>query len=152
MKCPRCSGQILPGKFKTIPMHKCNFCDGMLILQSNLLQILVRLNMDLSLSISLDSHIELIENKHGVCKCPSCHEVMNSFGYMGSNYVIIDNCIHCNLLWVDALELGAMALLYARTEKRSQYRELQSLSRQSDLLTEHLVRQAIIEAFILENL
>lgn len=41
-----------------------------------------------------------------------------------------------------------MALLYWRTEKRSQYRELQSLSRQSDLLKNHMVKQAIAEAFI----
>lgn len=62
------------------------------------MQILVTLNMDLSLSISLDSHIELIENKHGVCECPSCQEVMTNFGYMGSNQVIIDNCIKCKVI------------------------------------------------------
>jgi len=66
---------------------------------------------------------------------------------MGSKTVIIDNCSDCWLLWVDALEIGTMALLYARTEKRSEYRELKSLSRQSDLVADYMIQNAVFEAF-----
>jgi Zn-finger nucleic acid-binding protein len=38
--------------------------------------------------------------------CPSCHQLMDTHPYYGPGNVVIDNCAHCGLIWLDYGELG----------------------------------------------
>jgi|GEM_PF-4050777 len=154
MNCPRCNVLLLAGDFKDIPVHKCNSCHGMLFPRAQLVLILKRFHPDMSFSVSLDTHVEKVENEHGLCHCPSCNQLMSNFGYMGCDQIIIDNCGKCKLIWVDALELGEMSLLYARTEKRAEHRELDSRAQinllellEQDAETEKTIQELIQGAF-----
>jgi hypothetical protein len=74
---------------------------------------------------------------------------MEAFGYMGTKFVIIDSCSSCKHLFLDKLELGVMATLFAKTNKRTETRKIERASYQSDLVTTHVIQQAVQQAFIM---
>lgn len=62
--------------------------------------------------------MDAVKDAGGGLHCPKCGATMEHYGYMGSNRVMIDGCDGCGLLWLDVQELGAICLLFARTELR----------------------------------
>jgi Zn-finger nucleic acid-binding protein len=118
--CPRCCLDLQPGKYADMDLFLCPTCRGVLIAQHRLPSVLDTLARSMREIISPDDPIELVKDKGAVGSCPACRNPMENYGYMGSKAILIDRCNSCDSYWIDALELGAMSLLYARTELRAQ--------------------------------
>jgi len=40
--------------------------------------------------------------------CPSCGRLMDTHPYYGPGNVVVDNCVHCHIIWLDYGELGVI--------------------------------------------
>lgn len=120
MDCPRCATRLEAKVAEPqIELLVCPSCTGTLVPQNRLVRLLEMIAQPLSHVVDVNEPIEAIPDKEGHCICPTCQQVMESFGYMGTRLVIADRCGPCAQIWTDPDELGTMALLYLRTNKRA---------------------------------
>jgi Zn-finger nucleic acid-binding protein len=68
-----------------------------------------------------------------VLRCPDCGQPMEKHGYMGIAAIPIDTCPACELVWVDAGELGRMRAAVAATSGHQRARE--DADRRTELAT-----------------
>lgn len=71
---------------------------------------------------------------------------MENYGYMGSRKVMLDACGDCNVVWVDALELAAMARMRVRTESRVTL--MRNAHNPADIVGTSIVTRAVEAAFL----
>ncbi|MFT4627084.1 MAG: Zn-finger nucleic acid-binding protein [Myxococcota bacterium] len=150
MQCPRCDHTLDAGQYEGVDVHRCAGCGGVLASQHRLIPLMTELTRSLAKHVDLDQPIPRIPDLPGEVHCPKCRKKMANFGYMGMNSIMIDRCPEDWLVWIDPDELGAMAVLFARTEKRTNARhsfyeeELAGMNRRVDRL---LVQRAIADGF-----
>jgi Zn-finger nucleic acid-binding protein len=118
--CPRYGEGLRDGAYKKVPGAYCTGCGGLLVGQRDLRRFLEQLARDLLESIDADTPVRPVPDAGGGLRCPRCREVMEHYGYMGTRLVLIDRCDACAAVWLDADELGRLALLFARTGLRQQ--------------------------------
>lgn len=147
MQCPRCDTSLAEGQYEQVVAFLCQSCAGILIKQRDLPSVLDRLSLDLYASVSISMNLPVVPDINNVIDCPECRSKMEHYGYMGSHKVMIDCCASCNWLWLDALELSAMAKMYVRTDK-SRERSL-SLYKTSDIVGTHMITEAVSKAFLM---
>jgi len=116
--CPRCRRPLVPGALGGVELAICSGCEGVLVEQRRVIGLMEAMATELMDGIDLDHPLEAMADDGGRCECPRCGEALVSFGYLGTALVFPSRCRRCEVLWVDPGELGAMALLYARTERR----------------------------------
>lgn len=149
MKCPTCDVTFEKGKLYGVPIRQCPSCGGLLIVQRFLLNVLDPLSLEIANQVSVDQRIAPLPDKEEQRDCPSCEEKMEAYGYLGTKTVIIDSCTSCKHLFLDKLELGVMATLYAKTNKRAEIRKIERASIRSDLVGTHVMQEAVSRAFML---
>jgi Zn-finger nucleic acid-binding protein len=125
-KCPRDNHILDEGEFHEIPVMHCPECEGVLIKQMSLMKLLKEMAKELAQDISFESEIESVEDKGANVDCPGCYSVMENYGYMGSNDVMIDSCGQCTVLWIDSNELATMCFINERATKRFKHQREQS--------------------------
>lgn len=136
--CPRCSTALQHGAFQNVEIDKCPDCDGVFVLQRKLVPLLEAMSAELGAQIDIDAEISPFEDQEGHVACPGCGGPTDNFGYMGTKLVMVDRCKACEALWIDPGEVGAMSMLYARTNRRVQHRVAKSAERtQSTMRTLH---------------
>ncbi len=133
--CPRCATPLEVAACADVAFQQCPGCAGHLLRQADLLRVLERLAKDLAATLGPDTVVERVPDKGGGVSCPRCGRPMEHYGYMGTNLVMIDACAPCGVLWLDTDALGAMGLLYARTQRREAARE-EALRQWSEKLDE----------------
>lgn len=116
MNCPRCEVGLREGRFHDVPIDICTGCRGVLLEQRLLVRVLQRLVVDLSTTVDLAAPIVPMPDAGGI-RCPKCSGVTDNYGYMGMRKVMIDRCSPCSVLWLDPNELGAIAKMYAQTNR-----------------------------------
>ena len=89
-------------------------CSGTLLRRHDLASVLDVLALELYGRVLSHTDLPGVPDEHPPIDCPDCGTSMERYGYMGSHKIMIDGCPDCAALWLDARELGAMALLYAR--------------------------------------
>jgi Zn-finger nucleic acid-binding protein len=116
----------------------CKKCQGVLVAPNKVYPLMATLANQLIPIIGLYDPVKLVEDKGAVDCCPACSKPMENFGYMGSKMVLIDRCVDCGRIWIDTDELGAMSILFARTEMRKEELEakLEGASNKADLSAE----------------
>ena len=117
-QCPRCDGTLKFGRYHNQKVHHCSSCSGTLFALASLGQALEELSAELFCKVSPDAVLPELTNTNELLNCPHCASRMENYGYMGSHKVMLDSCIECNMIWVDALELAAMAKMRIQTDKR----------------------------------
>jgi len=120
MKCPRCEDKLVSGTYEEHDAFHCHGCAGTLFQQAALGYTLERFSADLYSQVPLATPVPKIGDKAGQISCPMCEKIMENYGYMGTGQVMLDACNACELVWVDALELAAMAKMRARLDKNMQ--------------------------------
>jgi Zn-finger nucleic acid-binding protein len=120
--CPRCSVVLDHGKLGPAEVDLCPDCRGTLVEQKRLIALVEWMAGELLHGLDLDQEIEFVEDPGPVASCPACGGAMDRSGYMNMPQVLIDRCMGCRAVWLDVGELGAMSLIYARTERRSKER------------------------------
>lgn len=121
--CPRCSVPLNHGRLGPAEVDLCPDCRGTLVEQKRLMGLVEWMAGELLQGLDLDQEIEFVENPGAVGACPACGAAMERSGYMNMPQVLIDRCLSCRAVWLDVGELGAMSLIYARTERRSTERK-----------------------------
>lgn len=99
------------------PFERCTGCGGGVIALRDLEYALEGLEPDLAAG---DEHtpMQAVPDPGGVVACPMCSEPMSSGGYQEQNYVRIDRCVRCMVLFLDVGELEAMAEQRVRSERQ----------------------------------
>ena len=110
-------------EFAGVPLDMCDTCMGALVKQRDLVRLLDGMSAALAKEMSFDHEIEPVVDHAGKVDCPGCGKHMDTFGYMESTVVYADRCSSCWLIWTDPDEIGAMAVLYARTNHRTGIRQ-----------------------------
>lgn len=140
--CPRDKHELDEGEFHEVPVMHCPECEGVLINQISLMKLLTEMGKELSQDISFESEIEPVEDKGANLSCPGCYSVMENYGYMGSNDVMIDCCGQCTVLWIDSNELATMCFMNERANKR--FKQLQDSSKEQRRRLDKFVVQDVI--------
>ena len=118
MHCPRCDGTLHDKAMGAATVQVCAACTGTLVRQADLVPLLHELAGPTMQVIDPHESIDPIPDPGKHLPCPICGQVMDAFGYMGSDVVIVDRCGHDAVIWADAGELGVMSVLYARSNDR----------------------------------
>jgi Zn-finger nucleic acid-binding protein len=116
--CPRCHGELKRATLADMAVQLCPDCAGVLVSQGILIPVLSAVGRALATEIDVDTTLEAVEDPGAGLSCPRCRRPMINFGYMGTNLVFLDRCERCEHVWADGQELGAAALLAARTDLR----------------------------------
>lgn len=143
MRCPSCGADLAAKKVDgKVDVHACA-CGGTLVAVNRLVPLLEVLGGAMRHAIGPDEPIEAVPATTARRPCPRCRRPMEPFGYMGTTLVTLDRCNDDALLWIDADEVGALALLYLRTTKRTAERDKQHQQlRESMERTTHLTLSA----------
>ena len=130
--CPRCTGRILSERnVQGVAISACEACGGLLVPQPRLVPLLRAMTGDLD--IAAEAEIPPAPKSDPAGPCPRCGSQMQGFGYMGMKLATLDRCEPCGLLWIDANELDTVAMLFARTERRSRDRQAGRAEREAEL-------------------
>lgn len=102
--CPNQCGELHFGQLLGVKVVGCPVCRGMLVESVAFGHLVEVLRADYrgadSLPTPLDPQQLEIERR-----CPACYEPLEVHPYFGPGAVVIDSCIACNLIWLDASEL-----------------------------------------------
>jgi len=128
-------------------VHRCGRCAGTLLGQRDVRKVLDRLAPDLMERVVGDIPIPPVPDDHPDIRCPDCGTNMERYGYMGSHRVMIDGCHACNALWLDALELAAMAKMSVRLDKNME--RLRLSHRPADIVSMNMILNAVESAFLM---
>jgi Zn-finger nucleic acid-binding protein len=127
--------------------------------QTRMNALLEIMSKELQRSIPLDCPLDKIPDRGSSVPCPMCGAQMENYGYMGANFVMLDACHACRMLWLDTLELGAMAVEFARTTRRVDVIRMQEesdrleLARTAEaLVVANTVGRLMLKSFIIAKL
>jgi Zn-finger nucleic acid-binding protein len=109
--CPICLKPLVKASIEEVGIFSCPICRGNLIEQSKMLSIL-RQAPDLERA-GEEHHSSRDELQRRVT-CPECQAGMDTYQYGGPGNVIIQGCIHCELVWLDFGEIAKILRSYAR--------------------------------------
>lgn len=116
MQCPACATPLVTDCIDTVVLFGCPTCLGTLVPQRDLarvIDVLVRQTPNLT-----DRPVEEIRHSTQPRICPRCDQAMDSFGYMGTKFVLLDRCESDGLVWTDVEELHMMARMVAHNQRR----------------------------------
>jgi Zn-finger nucleic acid-binding protein len=117
LSCPRCKLALGALEVRNIALQGCGNCKGVLVGQSDLPRLLAATSADLLKSFDPETTIEPVKKDAGAgAACPRCAAAMENDDYCAAGLVHFDRCARCNVLWLDADELGAMTLMWARMD------------------------------------
>lgn len=101
--CPVCAVPLIHASLSKIRMRYCTRCRGMLIPMDVFLALVEELREgDPGTLIAPTPDCHDLQRK---INCPHCHQHMDTHFYNGPGNVIIDDCDHCSLNWLDHGEL-----------------------------------------------
>ncbi len=116
--CPRCKQALDQATLHDVKVAACKPCQGTLLVQNDLQRTLEALCAPLLKRFDPDAKLEAVKDSEGRIDCPRCARPMDRDDYCGARLVFFDRCNSCALLWFDADELGAMAMMWARMNSR----------------------------------
>lgn len=114
--CPRCKKTLGSMEMQGISLQGCEACKGVLVSQADLPRLLAATSADLLKAFNPETKIEPVKDAGAGAACPRCASTMENDDYCGAGVVHFDRCPHCTVLWLDADELGAMTLMWARMD------------------------------------
>jgi len=116
--CPRCQRPLVRGALSAVELSICSGCEGVLVEQRSLIALMEAMSAEVARDIDPYQPLEALPDDGARASCPRCGGALTRFGYLGTSLVYPSRCGGCQVIWADPGELGVMALLYARTERR----------------------------------
>ena len=89
-----------------------------MLAQVDLPRTLEALSIQLLETVDADTKLEPVGHADATVACPRCLGAMARDDYCGAGLATFDRCIPCGLLWLSADEVGTMALMWARMDRR----------------------------------
>ncbi|HLK48126.1 MAG TPA: zf-TFIIB domain-containing protein [Bryobacteraceae bacterium] len=119
LHCPVCAAPLQEAALASHRIRYCSRCEGMLVKMDDF----VGLISELRAGHSAAGNVQSAADRRGLerhIQCPQCNQPMDTHFYEGPGNIIIDDCSHCFLNWLDKGELmrivHAPDHLYARDE------------------------------------
>jgi len=101
--CPVCKVPLVYGYIDSTQTLYCLKCRGMLFDSATLLIVIDYLRAYASKPALNPPPVDLNELKRQI-NCPDCGREMSTHLYGGPGNLVVDNCVHCSLLWLDNKE------------------------------------------------
>jgi Zn-finger nucleic acid-binding protein len=98
--CPVCNIPLVYGFIDGTQVLYCLNCRGILIDQEVFLMVIDYLRTKSSAPKISPPPVDLEELKRNI-NCPNCSRQMSTHLYGGPGNLVVDNCRHCSLLWLD---------------------------------------------------
>lgn len=102
--CPVCEVPLVYAYIGNTQILNCQKCKGILFDMDIFLLVIDHLRATSTDPALTPPPVNLNELKRAI-RCPQCGQTMSTHPYGGPGNLIVDNCIHCNLLWLDYNEL-----------------------------------------------
>lgn len=103
--CPVCMIPLVYGYIDQTQVLCCQNCLGMLIDQDVFLMVINYLRARSSLPPIMPPPVDLSQLEREI-HCPDCNRLMSTHPYGGPGNLVVDNCVHCRLLWLDNAEFS----------------------------------------------
>ncbi len=108
LSCPICPASSLAhASLGDQPVDFCSSCRGILFRIERLEALIGSVCLDGTIAGEPGPPSRTELNRKVIC--PSCHRLMETHPYYGGGHVVIDNCDHCSLIWLDNRELKRIA-------------------------------------------
>jgi Zn-finger nucleic acid-binding protein len=104
LSCPLCNIPLVLAFADKIQVFSCRKCHGILINQYKFLEVLQYIRSRAKETPIVPPPMRLEELERRIL-CPKCHRKMVTHPYGGPGNIVIDNCPHCLLNWLDHNEL-----------------------------------------------
>jgi Zn-finger nucleic acid-binding protein len=104
LHCPLCTTPLVHAALARQRMLYCSQCRGMLIEMNTFVTIVHNLRARHEVSSEAAQQPDWMEMERRI-KCPKCGQEMETHPYGGGGNVIIEDCEHCELNWLDYGEL-----------------------------------------------
>lgn len=104
VKCPACQSELVIGELEGCQFAGCRECEGMLFQQSVFAKLVQHLRATTSATVLIPDPMDAGELKVDRT-CPSCLRSLETHAYGGAGNAVIDTCIGCGLIWLDAGEM-----------------------------------------------
>src|SRR5437868_13006283 len=143
--CPTCAVPLKATTMSGVPVRMCGQCHGTLLAQLDMIRTLEAMSVELLKTIDPDVHLDPVGKGDGTVACPSCARTMARDDYCSAGVAHFDRCEPRRMLWLGAEELGTMAMMWARMERRLErtQRASQAAIDEADALLRHtLLRSA----------
>jgi Zn-finger nucleic acid-binding protein len=105
--CPVCGIPLLHAILARERIRYCTRCHGMLIRMNTFLALIQELRNGPNGAVI--PHAPDRRDLDRKIKCPECHQRMDTHIYGGPGNLVIDDCSHCCLNWLDHAELMRIA-------------------------------------------
>ncbi len=102
-QCPVCEIPLVYGYVHQTQTLCCQKCMGMLIDQDVFLLVINYLRARSTNPPIIPPPVNLSELQREI-NCPDCGRLMSTHPYGGPGNLVVDNCVHCRLLWLDNAE------------------------------------------------
>ena len=105
VNCPVCRVSLLHAWIDKTAVLYCGRCRGILLDQNVFLATLRYLRARSTEPPERPRPINPQELAREIL-CPSCGRKMDTHPYCGPGNIVVDNCPHCTLIWLDTSEIG----------------------------------------------
>lgn len=107
LPCPLCRAALREARVADRPASACTACGGLLCAMEHFAAIVQTRRQEYSGPENAPRLINPAEFERSL-RCPKCSATMGTYPYGGGGSVVIDTCLHCGLIWLDAGELSAL--------------------------------------------
>jgi Zn-finger nucleic acid-binding protein len=107
-RCSLCSRELVHAAVGGVRVLHCVSCLGLLIPSEDFLFVLERLRGAGSGAGPPARPLNFTELERRL-RCPQCNDWMHTHAYAGAGNIVIDNCPHCRVNWLDHGELRRVA-------------------------------------------
>jgi Zn-finger nucleic acid-binding protein len=97
--CPVCVIPLWDATMAGVPLRACKQCRGMLIAMGAFAGLIEQVRAEHAGSEVPDTSDEVDPSRR--LECPSCHHPMETHFYYGGGRVVMEDCEHCELNWLD---------------------------------------------------
>lgn len=103
--CPCCRRRLQLAAMDGLKVEHCTECDGVL-LPSDVLAMYVR-NRRTEFRDAASRPVILISEQKQDRHCPTCRREMKIHPCYGPDFIIVESCISCGMVWLDCQEMAA---------------------------------------------
>jgi len=125
-----------------VRLRVCGQCHGTLLGQIDMIRTLEAMSAELLATLDPDVELSPVGKAAAKVSCPACGREMARDDYCSAGLAHFDRCEPCRLLWLGADELGTMAMMWARMERRLE--RTHRLTQEAVDHAEDLVRHTLI--------
>ncbi len=104
LSCPHCELRLKKGVIEGKPVAFCSQCRGFLTTSEHF-AVIVRKRRTRREPTAVETEPFDPTELRQVTKCPRCDVRMQTHPYGGGGAAVIDSCMRCHLVWLDAGEL-----------------------------------------------